>query len=132
MCYLNKIVNLDSFMKNGGSHCRSVHTCICTNFHIVFDNYDSDLRYFIVSFSVRRKTKTICTNNSSSMYSNSVTKNTSLINGYIRVNKAIQSHLHTFTDHCMWIYLSVITNNCTITNTCKGTDIYVFADGCFR
>src|SRR5687768_11865190 len=77
MCDLTQVVNFYSLTNDSRSHCCPVYCRIRTYLNVVFENYISDLWYFLVlTILIRRKTKTICPNYNTGMNDTISTYNT--------------------------------------------------------
>ena len=65
--YLYQVVQFHTFVYDGCTHCSTVHASVCAYLYIVFQYYDTDLRYFFVTFGSWSETKTIRTDHTAGM-----------------------------------------------------------------
>ena len=63
VCHLNQIIQFHTAMYDGGSHSSTVHTRVGTDFHMVFQDSDTYLRYFFIALGSGGEAKTVCTDN---------------------------------------------------------------------
>src|SRR5574344_60497 len=89
VCYLDEVIQFHSLMEYGGTHGRTVNTCVGANFHVIFYDDNSYLRNLVVSFCIRCKTKSVCTDNTASMYCHIISKSASLVDSYIRIYQTV-------------------------------------------
>src|SRR3990172_7642208 len=50
---VNEVIELNAFVQNGGAKCCSVNGAVGSNLHIIFDNYISYLRNFLLCFQCK-------------------------------------------------------------------------------
>ena len=110
MGHLDKVVELHTLMNNGLSHGRAVDTGIGTNLHIIFDNYNTQLRNLLVTFGVRCETKAVGTNHATGMDGYILANLTTIVDGDVGIDDRTIANLHAFTHKSERTDINILAN----------------------
>ena len=112
------------------SHCSPVNTGIGTDFHIIFQYGNTDLRYFFITLGRWCKAKAVSSNDWSCVKDTVVSDTAVMIDRYVRIEYRIVANLCITSDSYMRMDIGIVSDDGSFFNAGKWTDIDILSDFC--
>ena len=124
---LHEIIKLHAPAHISAAHRGAVNASVCTDFHVVLNGYDADLRDFFITVWRGGETEAVGTDHRAGMECHAVAELAAVVNRGVGVNHAIFAKTRTLLDDCAGIDLTTFANRDIITDIGKRTYVAVFA-----
>ena len=128
VCHLNQIIQFHAAMYDGGSHSSTVHTRVGTDFHMVFQDSDTYLRYFFIALGSGGEAETVCTDNATGVQDAVVSYPAIVVDGGVSVNNTVIAHFGTAANRDVRMNDRIVSHLCVFANAGKRRNVNILAN----